>query len=149
MKALVCGLAMVLVPLSARGQDSTISLICKDGTTSTTTGKGACSHHGGVDKTKSASNGAVTKTPAAPAPAPTAAPAPARAPAPAPTTKAPTTPPPSKMNSSTSGKSETMDPTGAIAKCKDGLYSHSKSHSGTCSNHGGVSQWLDSTKTPK
>jgi len=29
------------------------------------------------------------------------------------------------------------------AKCKDGTMSHSKEHSGTCSQHGGVAQWLD------
>jgi hypothetical protein len=35
------------------------------------------------------------------------------------------------------------DPTGATAKCKDGTYSRSKNHSGTCSHHGGVAQWLN------
>jgi hypothetical protein len=44
-------------------------------------------------------------------------------------------------------RSENSDPTGAIAKCKDGLYSHSKHHTGTCSRHGGVAQWLDSATT--
>jgi hypothetical protein len=34
------------------------------------------------------------------------------------------------------------DPTGATAKCKDGTYSKSQHHSGTCSSHGGVAQWL-------
>jgi hypothetical protein len=34
------------------------------------------------------------------------------------------------------------DPTGATAKCKDGTYSKSKHHSGTCSSHGGVAEWL-------
>lgn len=33
-------------------------------------------------------------------------------------------------------------PQGATAKCGDGTYSFSKHHSGTCSGHGGVSQWL-------
>jgi hypothetical protein len=32
----------------------------------------------------------------------------------------------------------------ATAKCKDGTYSNSKSHSGACSHHGGVDQWLGS-----
>jgi hypothetical protein len=35
------------------------------------------------------------------------------------------------------------DPTGAIARCKDGTYSHAKGHSGACSRHGGVAEWLD------
>ena len=33
-------------------------------------------------------------------------------------------------------------PVGATAKCKDGTYSMSKTHSGACSRHGGVANWL-------
>jgi len=33
-------------------------------------------------------------------------------------------------------------PTGATAQCRDGSYSFSQSHRGTCSHHGGVSHWL-------
>jgi hypothetical protein len=33
-------------------------------------------------------------------------------------------------------------PAGASAKCRDGSYSFSKSHRGTCSHHGGVASWL-------
>jgi uncharacterized protein YraI len=33
-------------------------------------------------------------------------------------------------------------PAGATARCRDGTYSFSRSRSGTCSNHGGVSRWL-------
>jgi uncharacterized protein DUF3761 len=33
-------------------------------------------------------------------------------------------------------------PVGATAKCRDGDYSFSEHHSGTCSGHGGVGQWL-------
>ena len=33
-------------------------------------------------------------------------------------------------------------PTGASAQCNDGTYSFSQSRRGTCSHHGGVSQWL-------
>jgi Protein of unknown function (DUF3761) len=32
-------------------------------------------------------------------------------------------------------------PTGSSAKCRDGTYSFSKHHSGTCSRHGGVAEW--------
>ena len=32
-------------------------------------------------------------------------------------------------------------PQGATAKCRDNTYSHSVTHSGTCSHHGGVAQW--------
>jgi hypothetical protein len=33
-------------------------------------------------------------------------------------------------------------PPGATARCRDGTYSYSKHRSGTCSQHGGVAQWL-------
>jgi hypothetical protein len=33
-------------------------------------------------------------------------------------------------------------PSGASAQCRDGSYSFSQHHSGTCSRHGGVSRWL-------
>jgi len=34
-------------------------------------------------------------------------------------------------------------PAGATAICRDGDYSFSTHHSGTCSGHGGVKQWLN------
>ncbi len=42
-------------------------------------------------------------------------------------------------------------PPGSTAKCRDGTYSRSQHHSGTCSHHGGVAVWLDgsgATTTP-
>jgi hypothetical protein len=33
-------------------------------------------------------------------------------------------------------------PAGASAKCRDGTFSFSTHHSGTCSHHGGVATWL-------
>jgi len=33
-------------------------------------------------------------------------------------------------------------PNGATAQCRDGSYSFSQNHRGTCSHHGGVAQWL-------
>ncbi|QCE35365.1 DUF3761 domain-containing protein [Acetobacteraceae bacterium] len=33
-------------------------------------------------------------------------------------------------------------PEGATAKCRDGSYSFSQSHRGTCSHHHGVAEWL-------
>ena len=33
-------------------------------------------------------------------------------------------------------------PQGATAQCRDGSYSFSRSHRGTCSHHGGVAKWL-------
>jgi uncharacterized protein DUF3761 len=34
-------------------------------------------------------------------------------------------------------------PSGATAQCRDGTYSFSRNHRGTCSHHGGVARWLD------
>ena len=33
-------------------------------------------------------------------------------------------------------------PEGATARCRDGSWSFSRHHSGTCSRHGGVAEWL-------
>ncbi len=34
-------------------------------------------------------------------------------------------------------------PVGATARCRDGSYSFSRHHQGTCSHRGGVAEWLD------
>lgn len=131
---------------------ATGATLCKDGTTSEASGRGACSGHGGVNK------GEATAT-AAPASAAKSAPAPAAAaaapPVAAAATKAtaaaatPVAAPPAAPTSTTakstggSGAGVSADPTGAIAKCKDGMYSHASSHSGACSRHGGVAEFLD------
>lgn len=36
---------------------------------------------------------------------------------------------------------EDHNPSGAIAQCKDGTYSHAKGRAGACSRHGGVAKW--------
>ncbi len=38
--------------------------------------------------------------------------------------------------------SPSTSPSGATAKCRDGTYSYSQNHRGTCSHHGGVARWL-------
>src|SRR5882672_1163567 len=103
---------------------------CKDGTTSTATGRGACSGHGGVQK--------AGKSAAAAAPAATESASPAAAPAPASSAAASNAAPAAK-SAATAGNT---DPTGATAKCKDGTYSKSKHHKGSCSHHGGVAEFL-------
>ena len=109
--------------------------VCKDGTTSVSSGRGACSGHGGVNKkamkaqkkavkaeVKAANKAATAATPRASAKAKAHA----------------------NSNSaavSGSGASEDNNPAGAIARCKDGLYSHAKNRRGACSRHGGVASW--------
>jgi hypothetical protein len=102
---------------------------CKDGTTSTATGRGACSGHGGVQK--------AGKSAAAAAPAATESASPAAAPAP--DSAAASKAAPAAKSAATTGNT---DPTGATAKCKDGTYSKSKQHKGSCSHHGGVAEFL-------
>ena len=41
------------------------------------------------------------------------------------------------------GRAAAGAPPGATARCNDGTYSYSHTHSGTCSHHGGVAAWLD------
>jgi hypothetical protein len=115
---------------------------CTDGTTSTATGKGACSGHGGVQKaakTKAATAATAPAAPAAPAAVTAAAPAAAPAAAAAAPAAAKTS---TATKSAPTATASNTDPTGATAKCKDGTYSKSQHHSGTCSSHGGVAEWL-------
>ena len=49
---------------------------------------------------------------------------------------------PATATKPSSRRSEDNDPTGAIAKCKDGMYSHSANRRGACSRHGGVATWM-------
>ena len=46
------------------------------------------------------------------------------------------------------GAAATAPPPGATALCRDGTYSFSQHHSGTCSHHGGVARWLDGPTAP-
>src|SRR6202142_3871093 len=124
--------------LPSHAADSTNPTTCKDGTTSAATGKGACSGHGGVQKaakSAAAATGSATPAPAAPA-----------APAPAAASAAPAAKSASTTKSAPTATAGNTDPTGATAKCKDGTYSKSAHHSGTCSSHGGVSEWLTPAK---
>ena len=75
-------------------------------------------------------------TTAPPAAKPAAAPAPTIAPAAA-------TPAKPAAKAAATVKASNTDPTGATGKCKDGTYTHSKTHSGACSHHGGVASWIN------
>ena len=87
LNAVMCGAmwvaAMMAAPAVSTAQDSSAKPVaCKDGTTAAHGGRGACSGHGGVNKSGSAGGGA----------APAAATAPAAAAAPAATASAPAAP---------------------------------------------------------
>jgi hypothetical protein len=116
----VVALACLTSVAGAQAKQATVT--CNDGTTSTATGRGACSSHGGVKKsdttkagTKSASTKAATTT-----------------------TKAPTTTSKSpKTADTTKAKTSTTTKT-AMVKCTDGTMS--KGGQGACSSHGGIAK---------
>jgi hypothetical protein len=127
---------------------SGVGSVCKDGTKDTHVGRGACSRHGGVDKdaTAKAAKAVADSVKAAKLAAAKTARANAKTSASAALNNAKTaaSTSASASASTSSGASVNNDATGATAKCKDGSYSHAKTHQGACSRHGGVAQWLKS-----
>jgi len=111
----------------ASGEVTGNTVSCRDGSTSVA-GRGACSHHGGVGVAVVHANTA----PRLPASVPASSPARARSQA------------QSHAPSATggSGAGEDNNPVGAIAQCKDGMYSHAAHRRGACSRHGGVANWI-------
>lgn len=73
------------------------------------------------------------------APTPVVASAPQQ---PAVTAKLPTPTPAATVAKTSSMPAPAGAPAGATAQCKDGTFSTSQHHSGTCSHHGGVAKWL-------
>lgn len=128
--------AVAIATISAGSVSAQASAtVCKDGTTSISSGRGACSGHGGVNRkaashSKKAVKGETKAEKAA-----------EKAGAPRASEKA-------RTRASTksavvgSGAADDNNPVGAIARCKDGLYSHARNHRGACGHHGGVASWL-------
>jgi uncharacterized protein DUF3761 len=118
--------------VTKRTSGTQVTTVCADGTTSNSTGRGTCSGHGGAKGAE-----VTSKTTGAVVPAPQTATAPPRASA---TARA-------RANSNSAvavgnGSADDNNPVGAIARCKDGLYSHARNHRGACGHHGGVASWL-------
>ena len=172
-------LASCVLACGVAGAQATAATVCKDGTTSASSGRGACSGHGGVDKSatkasrraanapKTASVAQVTCTDgttskpgrgacshhggiagATPVPSPSSA---RTTPSPTVPSSVPAQSPartPSGANqapsAARSGAREDNNPVGAIAQCKDGLYSHAQHRRGACSRHAGVAKWMTS-----
>ena len=102
----------------ASDKAATTTVGCADGSKSAG-GRGACSGHGGIavsNPVQKKAEKAETK----------AAKAEAKS---------------EDVAKASSGKGEDNNPAGAIAKCKDGMYSHSANRRGACSRHGGVASW--------
>ncbi len=99
---------------------------CKDGTHAKA-GRGACSGHGGVATTASHAKAKVKAKEKAKAPSKTLK---------------------ERLKGHMAAKHEAAKKpekagaASATARCKDGTYSHAKTHRGACSGHGGVAEWM-------
>ncbi len=157
--AVAAAAAFAFVPRAAFAAAKTA--VCKDGTTAAA-GRGACSGHGGVDKaatSKAQAQDAAAKKEAKAKKAQEKAEAKAKAKKEAgeakakkgrakavPKAAAPPAhqemPAPAAQRPAAHEKPDAAKgpPT---ARCKDGTLSHAQHHTGACSNHGGVAEWLD------
>lgn len=134
--AVAIGLAVATSPAFAQAAKASAQTICKDGTTSATKGRGACSSHGGVDTLATAAaqkSAKATKARAAATKVSGDSVQAARADSKAKRAEAKATKAEDKA---------AHDSTGATAECKDGTYSHAKSMQGACAKHGGVLKTL-------
>jgi hypothetical protein len=147
----------LVVPMAIRAQGTQVNVTCNDGTTSASVGKGACSGHGGVKAKTTTTSKTTTKTTTAPATkvktsatkttktsnkmegGETKAAKPAAKPA-TKTTKTTKTAAAAKPSAMASAADK--EPKDATASCKDGTYSHTATHTGACSGHGGVLKFL-------
>jgi Protein of unknown function (DUF3761) len=153
---LLVGMSLIAATPSQAQDTATVTVSCTDGSSSKA-GRGACSHHGGVNKGATTSGDTATSTSspdtagkaASTAAGPTSsrtAPASNNAmtstsSAPADNTSSPAT---AAKAAPTAGAATAGAKSGApTAKCKDGTMSYSKHHSGSCSHHGGVAEFLD------
>lgn len=112
--------------------------VCMDGTTSTATGRGTCAGHGGI-KAKAVStvhhrvtckDGSMMEVAAACEHHGGVAVATVS----------------KRTTTITKGRADDRDVHGAIALCKNGMYSHATTHRGACAGHGGVERWLDTRR---
>jgi hypothetical protein len=154
---LVVSAALALaMPTEARSKASTVQ--CQDGTTSKA-GRGACAHHGGIASAAEAESGKGSASASAKSHSKSARKSSSKARASRSGETAAGRAPEANDTSSGSGgflgrlmgrsapaprRTEPAQRQGApTARCNDGTTSYSQHHSGTCSGHGGVAQWLD------
>ena len=141
LSALATALLFVSVPLAAQDKAPKITKntqVCRDGSTTETAGRGACSGHGGVDLVATNAAQKDAKAKKAEKKAEQAAQSGDTVAAKAAQAKA-------KAAAAKAEKAETKaskDSTGATAKCKDGTYSHAATTKGACSGHGGIATKL-------
>lgn len=132
----VTAIALVLFAAPVRAQTAS-STVCADGTTSSSTGTGICVGHGGI-KAKATStvhahvncvDGTVQDTGAA------ACSSHGGVKSTSSTTRTTT-------QTTKTKRGDDKDSTDAMALCRNGMYSHSTTHRGACTGHGGVKKFL-------
>jgi Spy/CpxP family protein refolding chaperone len=151
--------AALALPASAKTAKKA-EVTCNDGTTSTA-GRGACSHHGGVADAKATDKATKSAEKAEKSADKAAKSSKNKTRAELDEGKKETEKKSGgildtifgrKKADTAQGRSSTTTPRSSTrdaksgtptAKCKDGTMSYSAHHSGTCSGHGGVDQWLD------
>jgi hypothetical protein len=165
-KLLLSALTGAVTLLSAAALNAQApATICKDGTTSASSGRGACSGHGGVGRKAVSHQKKTAKSEAKAAKSDAKADKKSDAKADkseakadkseakavkseAKETKTPKASATARAKANTnsavvgSGAADDNNAAGAIARCKDGLYSHAKNRRGACSRHGGVASWI-------
>ncbi len=134
-------LLSVMTVGSLHAQSATVAL-CKDGKTSTYTGRGACSSHGGLARLVVRYQGTVVRREATVASVAERRAAAARAAeVPQPSVRAV-----ERANANSAvRRSVAINNTnsrGAIALCQDGLYSHAARRRDACLHHDGVARWM-------
>jgi large subunit ribosomal protein L22e/Meckel syndrome type 1 protein len=105
--------------------------VVKETTVASSTRHYDCSKPGNANKEQCKVSTTSQQTNAKPVAVPKSAPAPAPKPSVA-----------AGKPAATTTAANDNNPAGATAQCKDGTYSHAKTHRGACSRHGGVAKWL-------
>ncbi|HEY4217705.1 MAG TPA: DUF3761 domain-containing protein [Gemmatimonadaceae bacterium] len=133
---IVTAFALVLFAAPSHAQTAS-AIVCADGTTSTATGTGACEGHGGLKaKATSTVHTHVTCKDGTMSNAGRGACANHGGVVEASSTTKTTTVTRKVVHA------DDKDSTGAIALCKNGLYSHATMRRGACTGHGGVARFL-------
>jgi hypothetical protein len=136
-------LAVGFAAVQAQGQSKGTS-ICKDGTSSTVTGKGACSGHGGVDSVATSASRKAAKAAKAEAKVDKAA----NGKDPAKKAKAAAKATVANEKADKAEAKAAKDSVGATALCKDGTYSHAVLVNSQCTAHGGVAKTFKQIRKP-
>ncbi|HUS30128.1 MAG TPA: DUF3761 domain-containing protein [Kofleriaceae bacterium] len=118
--------ALLFVVFAATGVTARADVVCRDGTSSVASGRGACSHHGGVAKKRAERTRA-----------------PKRADDVVLEPREQSRTDRIRRRGERSHPIEKRESGSPTAVCRDGKLSYALHHRGACSGHDGVERWLD------